>query len=166
MTRAKQVLIVTAVISLVLPGCRSKEYSALDPADALVVRSSVKLLADSVARDVTREGPNAWLRYFESSPGFFMASGGSLAFPNNDSASTFVRAFAAGMRRLELTWSDVRVDPLTSRLAVMGAAFHEVMTDTAGREIQFGGYFTAVAEETPAGWRLRDAHWSIIDHKQ
>lgn len=166
MPRAQQVLILTAVISLVLPGCRPKDSSAPEPGRALEVQVSVKLLADSIARDVTRDGPVAWLRYFESSPGFFMASGGSLAFPNNDSAATFVRAYAAGIHRLELTWSDVRVDPLTSHLAVMGATFHEVMTDTAGREMQFGGYFTAVAEETPAGWRLRDAHWSMIDHKQ
>jgi hypothetical protein len=166
MPRVHQVLILTSAIFLILPGCRPKDSSPLDAGRALEVRASVKLLADSIARDVTREGPNAWLRYFETSPGFFMASGGSLAFPNNDSAATFVRAFASGIRRLELTWNDVRIDPLTQRLAVMGAAFHEVMTDTAGREMQFGGYFTAVAEETPAGWRLRDAHWSIIDHKQ
>jgi hypothetical protein len=164
MPRAQQILILTAVISIILPGCQPKDPSPPEAGKSLEVRTRVKLLADSIARDVTRDGPIAWLSYFESSPGFFMASGGSLAFPNNDSAATFVRAFAAGISRLELTWSDVRIDPLTLHLAVMGATFHEIMMDTAGHQMQFGGYFTAVVEETPAGWRLRDAHWSMLNN--
>ena len=147
-------------------GCRSNDSSALDPGAAAEVQGAVRLLADSIAHDLTHEGPKAWLRYFESSPGFFMASAGSLTFPNYDSATAFVPRFASAIRRIELSWSDVRVDPLRSRLAVMGASFTEAITDTGGRELHIGGYFTAVAQQTPSGWRLRDAHWSVSDHHE
>ena len=156
-----RMLIFAIVAAALAPGCHSGEPSALDPGAAAEVQGAVRLLADSVAHDVTHDGPNAWLRYFDPAPGFFMASSGSIAFPNFDSAAAFVPRFAAGMRGIELSWNDVRVDPLTSRLAVMGASFTEVITDTAGGTLHIGGYFTAIARQTPSGWRLRDANWSM-----
>jgi hypothetical protein len=164
MPRTKQVLILATLICGVLPGCRSSSSSTLETGKALEVQASVRLLADSIARDVTREGATAWLRYFEASPGFFMASGGALEYPYNDSAVAGVRDFTSRTRQIELTWNDVRIDPLSARLAVMGASFRENITDTSGNQVRFGGYFTAVAEEIPAGWRLPDAHWSMLNH--
>jgi SnoaL-like domain len=161
--RNKYLLIFAALICGLLPGCRWSNSSTLEPGKALEVQAGVRLLADSIARDVTREGATAWLRYFEASPGFFMASGGALAFPDNNSAAAGVRDFTSRTRQIELTWKDVRIDPLTARLAVMGASFREVITDTSGNQMRIGGYFTAVAEEIPAGWRLRDAHWSMLN---
>ena len=152
-------------IAALAAGCGPNDSSALDPGASAEVRGAVRLLADSIAHDLTHDGPTAWLRYFEVSPGFFMASEGTLTFPNYDSAAAFVPRFASGVRRIALSWSDVRVDPLRSRLAVMGASFAEAITDTSGREITIGGYFTAVAEQTPSGWRLRDAHWSMKDNQ-
>jgi hypothetical protein len=159
-------LIFAVVTTALATGCGPGDSSALDPGAAAEVQGAVRLLADSIAHDVTHDGPNAWLRYFEPAPGFFMASAGSIAFPNFDSAAAFVPRFAAGIRAIELSWSGVRVDPLTTRLAVMGASFTEVITDTAGGQLHIGGYFTAIARQTPSGWRLRDANWSMGDQSK
>jgi hypothetical protein len=163
---AHRALMLTAVISAFLPGCVAKDSASPDAEKSLQVQTAVRLLADSIAQDVTRTGPGAWLRYFEATPRFFMASQGNLVFPDINAAGAGVHDFITRTRRIELTWADVRIDPLTPQLAVMGASFREIITDTTGNQMRIGGYFTAVAEETPAGWRLRDAHWSMADHQQ
>ncbi len=119
-------------------------------------------MAAAISRDLHTEGPNAWLRHFGRSPGFFMASDGTLAFPNNDSATVFVHQFATSMRRLELHWGTLRIDSLAPAVAQLAAPFDEVMVDTAGHETKISGYFTGVAVRGDSGWVLRNAHWSIV----
>jgi hypothetical protein len=122
----------------------------------------VSSMAAAISRDLHTDGPNAWLRYFGRSPGFFMASDGRLAFPSNDSATAFVHAFAKSVRRIELHWGALRVDSLAPGVAQLAAPFDEVVVDTAGREAKFSGYFTGVAVRADSGWTLRNAHWSIV----
>ena len=69
----------------------------------------VSSMAAAIARDLHSEGPNAWLRYFGRSSGFFMASDGTVAFPNNDSATVFVHALAKSMKGVELRWGTLRI---------------------------------------------------------
>ena len=126
-----------------------------------VIRREVSAYADTIALDLRREGPRAWLRHFERIPGFFMASDGRILFPDNDSADVFVEDLAGRIRSIDLRWGDLRVDPLTPTLAVLATPFHEVVTDTAGAALTFDGYFTAVAERDGSGWKLRNAHWSL-----
>jgi hypothetical protein len=133
---------------------------ALDAAHAAAIQDSVRDLASAIARDLERDGPTAWLSYFLDGPEFFMASDGQLVFPSVDSATSFVRGFAPGVAHMELRWEDMRIDPLTPGTAVLAASYHEVITDTAGSESRFQGYFTGVAVHTLTGWRLRDLHWS------
>jgi len=122
----------------------------------------VSSMAAAISRDLHSEGPSAWLRYFGRSPGFFMASDGRLAFPNNDSATVFVHALATSMKRIELHWGQLRVDSLAPGVAQMAAPFDEVLVDTAGHEAKFSGYFTGVAVRGDSAWTLRNAHWSIV----
>jgi hypothetical protein len=125
------------------------------------IRREVTAYADTIALDLQREGPRAWLRHFERTPAFFMASDGRLQFPDNDSADVFVEDLAGRIRSMDLQWGELRVDPLTPSLAVLATPFHEVVTDTAGTALRFDGYFTAVAEREGAGWKLRNLHWSL-----
>jgi hypothetical protein len=125
----------------------------------------VSKMAAAIARDLHTEGPNAWLRYFGRSPGFFMASDGAIAFPNNDSATVFVNALAKSTKRIELQWGTLRIDSLAPGVAQLAAPFDEVLTDTAGRDAKFSGYFTGVAVRGDSGWTLRNAHWSLTHAK-
>ena len=122
-------------------------------------------MVEMIAKDVTREGPVAWLRYFENTPGFFMASGGNLAFPDNDSATNFIKNdLVKIISKIELRWSNIRIDPLTPAFANVAANFHEDITDSTGKKMT-DGYFTGVAERAPQGWQLRNAHWSYLSIK-
>ena len=124
------------------------------------VRDSVQKMAGSIAKDIACEGPVAWLRYFENTPEFFMASEGQLVFPNNDSAKNFIKnTLVKSISKIELHWNNIRVDPLTTRLAGISANFHEDITDYEGKKIAEDGYFTGIAHQTPQGWQLRNAHW-------
>ena len=117
-------------------------------------------MASAIARDVAADGPNAWLRYFVDGPEFFMANNGNLQFSSFEAAKAFLATFSAGIAHLELTWVDIRVDPLAPGLAVMASRYREIITDTGGHVRKFDGYFTGLAVETDTGWKLRDAHWS------
>lgn len=95
-----------------------------------------------------------------------MASEGQLVFPNNDSAKNFIKnTLVKSISKIELHWNNIRVDPLTTRLAGIAANFHEDITDYEGKKITEDGYFTGIAHQTPQGWQLRNAHWSVITAK-
>ena len=67
--------------------------------------------------------------------------------------------------KIQLSWKNIRVDSLAEDLASLSANFHEDITDNTGKKIPEDGYFTAVAQHTIQGWRLCNAHWSIINGK-
>lgn len=141
-------------------GCVAPEATGFDAAHAEALRDSVEQFAQAVARDVSDEGPSAWLRYFESSPHFFMASDGQMVFPSYDSAAAFVAVLANEIADIQLAWTETRVEPLAPGLAILAASYEETLTDTAGISTAFGGYLTGVAANGAVGWRLRSAHWS------
>lgn len=148
------------VLLLLLISCSSNKDS-LTSTQILDVKLNVLRLADSIAAGVSHDGPIAWIRYFENSPEFFMASGGQLVFPDNDSANRFIRnSLVKIMPDIKLKWNDIRIDPLTLNLAGISAEFHEDFRDAAGNLSSEDGYFTAVAHKTEKGWKLRNAHWS------
>ena len=145
--------------------CHPNDSASLTTAQYSIVQDSVLQMASQIAADVSRDGPIAWLRHFADTTVFFMASDGQLMFPNYDSASIFIRNKLVKMiSKIELSWSDIRVDPLTAELAVMAASYKEVLTDSAGHimPLSGSGYFTAVAQQTSHGWQLRNAHWSSL----
>jgi ketosteroid isomerase-like protein len=149
-----------AGISMLLCSCHSVTPPKLSASSAREVDRGVRQMAAAIARDVAAGGPNAWLRYFADERGFFMANNGNLQFSSFEDAKTFLATFSAGIAHLELTWVDIRVDPLAAGLAVMAAGYRETFTDTGGHVRQFAGYFTGLAVQTDTGWKLRDAHWS------
>jgi hypothetical protein len=121
-------------------------------------------MAESIEKNVSQQGPVAWLRYFENTPDFFMASGGQLVFPNIDTATNFINTILIkSISKIELHWSNIRIDPLTPDLAGISAAFHEDITDAAGKKTPQDGYFTAIVHHTTQGWKLRNAHWSLAE---
>lgn len=139
---------------------------SLTSAQSSVIKDSVKQMVETIAKSISHEGPLAWLRYFENSPDFFMASDGQLVFPDNNAATNFLKnIYAKGVSRIELRWKNIRIDPLTSKIAGVAAFFHEEITDTAGKMSPSDGYFTGIVERTTQGWQLRNAHWSIIPAK-
>jgi len=115
----------------------------------------------TVAHDVTQEGPLAWSKHFESSPAFFMAVNGQMAFPSGAAAKAGIQNVALTLKHIDLKWGDdLRVDPLTPELAVVATPWHEIKTDAAGQTIEDGGFFTGLAEFRDGRWQFRDAHWS------
>ena len=154
------------MVSLALLGCSARtagsgELRQLTPASTAAVVDSVRTFMQTVARDVTQDGPLAWLKFFDAGPGFFMADNGQLAFPNAAAAEEGTRSFARTIDRIELTWGDdLRVDPLSAELAVVAASWREVQVDKAGHRIDEAGYFTGLAEYRGGRWRFRNIHWS------
>lgn len=140
----------------------SAELQSLTPArDAAATDESARTFMHTVAHDVTQDGPLAWLKFFDTGPGFFMAVNGQLAFPNAAAAKEGTQNFARTINRIDLTWgTDLRVDPLTAELAVVAASWREIQVDKAGQRIEEAGYFTGLVEYRDGHWRLRDAHWS------
>ena len=149
-----------------LAGCSASttgtaELRSLTSADAGAIGESARTFMRTVAHDVTQEGPQAWLRFFDTSPEFFMAVNGQLAFPNAAAAQEGTRNFARTINHIDLTWGDdLRVDPLTAQLAVVAASWREIQVDKAGHRIEEAGYFTGLAEYRDGRWRFRDIHWS------
>jgi hypothetical protein len=152
---------------LLISSCNQRNSSDLSQNQYSQVRDSVQEMARQIAIDISRNGPIAWLRHFSDTAAFFMASDGQLMFPNYDSASSFIRNKLVKMlTKIELSWTDTRVDPLNENLAMLAASFKEVMTDSAGGVRKESGYFSGLAQRTIKGWQLRNAHWSLLPQKE
>ena len=140
---------------------KSIALQSLAPARAAAVSDGVRALMQTVANDVTRDGPVAWCRYFDPGPDFFMAVNGQMAFPNGAAAQEGTRKFAQTIKHIELKWGDdLRVDPLTPGFAVVAASWREIQVDTAGHRLDEAGYFTGLVQYRNGRWEFRDAHWS------
>jgi len=125
------------------------------------VEREVRAYAQTVAHDVTQEGPAAWRRHFAESPAFFMAVDGRLVFPDSAAATAGIQDLTRTLKHIELQWGDdLRVDPLTPDLAVMAASWHEVLVDSAGKSVNANGFFTGLAEQRSGRWQFRNVHWS------
>jgi hypothetical protein len=154
-------LLCVSFLSVFLFSCKQSDTSLSD-SQSQEVKTDVLKLANQTASDISARGPIAWLDYFEDSPSFFMASGGSLALPDYNTANSFIKGTVVKMMpKITLKWSDIRVDPLTPQIAVMGAGFHEDVTDPSGKITPYDGYFTATVHETEKGWKFRNEHWSM-----
>lgn len=58
------------------------------------MRDSVRAFLEVIPVALAAEGPEAWLRFFEDAPSFFMASDGHAGFPGRDSADVFLKGFS------------------------------------------------------------------------
>jgi hypothetical protein len=147
-------------VACVLSMAKASE-SQLTENQAVIVDRDVRAFMRSVAHDVTQDGPLAWIKYFDSSPAFFMVVNGQMAFPDRTAAQEGTRKFAQTIRQIELNWGDdLRIDPLTAEVAIVAASWRENWVDTAGHRLDDAGYFTGVAEYRNGHWQFRDAHWS------
>lgn len=144
----------------IFTGSHARSSQSIAPARAATVEQNVRQLMQSVARDVSQQGPLAWLKYFEAGPSFFMAVNGQMAFADGTAASEGTQSFSRTIQHIELQWGDLRVDALTSEFAVVGAPWREISVDRAGRRLEDAGFFTALAEFRDGRWQFRNAHWS------
>jgi hypothetical protein len=156
-----------AALLLALTACARGDgtppASGLSASTRAAVIEGVRQLARDAAHGVTREGPAAWHRYFSTAPAFFMASEGQVVFSSGSAATHGIDDLTHLIRSIELRWSDdLRVDPLTADLAVMGSSWSELRVGVDGARVTERGYFTAVAERREGGWVFRNAHWSVL----
>ena len=158
-----KLLFVSALFILTVTFSCNNNAEELTSRQVDLIRDSVQKMAESIANDVSTEGPIAWVKYFEDVPDFFMASDGKLQFPTGDSAQKFIKnTLVKNISNIRLKWSSIRIEPYTLKLANLACDFHEDITDFNGKTISEDGYFTGIAEETLQGWKLRNAHWSSI----
>ena len=155
-------LLVAITFAACVP-CRAaaSDSHSVTPDEALAVDRAVRAFMQNVSHSVTQDGPLAWIRYFDTSPAFFMAVNGQIAFPNAAAAQEGTRKFAQTIRQIELQWGDdLRVDPLTEQFAIVAGSWREIQVDTTGHSITETGYFTGLAEYHEGHWQFRNAHWS------
>lgn len=156
------------LVALALAGCGahlggSREPESLTPAQAAAVEAGVRAFAQTVAHDVTQDGPLAWQKHFAESKAFFMAVNGQMAFPDRATATAAMPNIARAFKHIELQWGDdLRVDPLTANLALVATSWHEVLVDASDHSVDEKGYFTGIAEYRDGRWQFRDAHWSTV----
>jgi len=128
---------------------------------AAAVEKGVRAFAEGVARDVTRDGPIAWQKYFSDSPEFFMAVNGHLVFPSGTAAREAMKEVARAFTHIELRWGDdLRIDPLGPDVAVMATSYHEARIDASGVHVDEDGFFTATVEYRNGRWQIGNVHWS------
>jgi hypothetical protein len=160
-SRIRSLLLAVTLAACVPCAAGAGHSHSVTPDGASSVDQAVRAFMLAVSHSVTQDGPMAWIKYFDSSPAFFMAVNGQMAFANATAAQEGTRTFAQTVPHIELKWGDdLRVDPLTNEFAVVAVSWREIQVDTAGHSVTETGYFTGVAEYRDGRWQFRDAHWS------
>jgi hypothetical protein len=153
------VLCSISLLAILLSSCH--HHHPMTEAESTVIKDNVRQLTTAIARDISTKGPAAWLDHFDNAPGFFMASDGSLDFPDYGAAKRFILdTLVKNIPKIKLNWTAVRIYPLSRRLAAIGADFHEVLTTADGKDMPVEGYFSGTAALTGQGWKLLNLHWS------
>ncbi|MDQ6769609.1 MAG: hypothetical protein M3Z54_06440 [Gemmatimonadota bacterium] len=142
---------------------RTATTTPLDHHRSALIGDSVRVFAAALANDLSARGMEAWSEHLVLTPRFFMAAGGRMIFPTGDSARRGLVSVRRAISRMNFEWEGpVRVEPLAPGLAIMGAPYRELRTDTSGRNVDERGFMTAVVSHVGPEWRLLDAHWSTI----
>jgi hypothetical protein len=150
-----------AAITLITYVLRPGDFVAMPPATAHTVDVDVRSFAQTVAHDVSADGPSAWQKHFSDAPSFFMAVNGKLVWSNGAAAASGLQDVARAFKKIDLQWGDdMRVDPLTPHLAMLASSYHEAQVSAAGQRRIDDGYFTGIAEYRNGRWQFRDVHWS------
>jgi hypothetical protein len=153
-------------ISCLAFSCHTKT-SALDTNEKNLVTDGIRRWTSSLISDLSIHGPVAWLNYFEESPDFFMVANGQLAFKDYQSGKVFVEdTLIKYFVKINLQLNQLRIDPLTSNLASIGAGFHEELIDSAGKMTLADGYLTGLVKQTNNGWKFRNLQWSMSNFKK
>lgn len=150
------------VFSFVLAVSCKQSPLPLSPAQMEENKEQATAMALNISKDISKNGPAAWLNYFENTPDFFMASDGNLVFKDYESARKFIlNTLVKTVPQIKLRWENIKTSVISDDFATLGAAFKEELTDTTGKVLFVTGYFTGTAHKTDDGWKLRNAHWSI-----
>jgi hypothetical protein len=149
------------LMMIVFTGCTYSNPQLIG-VESSAVKDSVTQMAARISIDISTHGPAAWLNYFENSPGFFMASDGMLVFKDYKTAKTYtLDTVVKNFKKIDLSWKNLKIDPLTANYASLGADFHEDITLANGQSLSIGGYVTATAHFDGSKWRLRNMNWAI-----
>lgn len=140
--------------------CDPAPSANISSAESQQINLEVQLFMDSIPEGLADDGPMAWLRFFEDTPQFLMASDGQIAFANRESAVTFLDGFSPTVSTMSLTWKDMRVELLSSSTATVASAYHESITSTDSTTVSFGGFVTGVVRKGDDGWKVQHLHWS------
>jgi hypothetical protein len=151
------------LIPIISIGSLSCSYSKqqLTPEEIQQVRVSVTQFTSNMARDLSAKGPITWNDYIDDSPNFFMADVGQIVFKDGSKAKVFIQdTLSKSITKIDLTFSNMRIDPLTKNIAIIGSDYHEDITNSSDVSASYDGYFTGTALKENDQWKLRDAHWS------
>jgi hypothetical protein len=152
--------LVSAVLWIALAACAGGENEVFDASRRQAVRDSARAFFESIPAELAGDGPDAWLRLFDPSTSFFMASDGQVALADRAAAEAFLAGFSPTVARVELVWEDVRIEPLAPGVAVVAAAYREAIVLADGSVSRFGGYVSGVARNRGGSWALQHLHWS------
>ena len=156
----KYLALLLPVVAVLTFSC-SYSKQQLTPDQISSVQLGVTQFAANMARDLSEKGPIAWNDYMDDSPNFFMADVGQIVFKDGPKAKAFITdTLSKSIKKINLTWSNMRIDPLTPNIAAVGSDYHEDITNSSGATSSFDGYFTATVVLENDQWKLRDAQWS------
>jgi len=158
----KNWLLILPAIAIVAFSC-SYSKPQLTPDEISHVKEGVTQFTNNLAGDLTARGPIAWEDYIDTSANFFMADVGQLVLRSGPSAKIFIQdTLSKSITKINLKWSNMRIDPLSNTISAVGSDYHEDITNSSGITASYDGYFSGVVLFADGKWKLRDAHWSEI----
>ncbi|MCA8978055.1 MAG: nuclear transport factor 2 family protein [Planctomycetes bacterium] len=139
-----------------LAACASPPLSAT--AETATV-AEIRRDLESIPAALAARGPNGWLGHCDPAD-FRMISDGAVKFASFGELRTAMAGFAMTVRAMELNWRDLRIEPMTDRLAWFSTAYDERITDTVGGESTFDGSVTGMLRRVGNRWLITRLHWS------
>jgi len=149
-----------AFLYCIIACCNSSHSSSNET--SFKMKEEVILMLDSVRNDIGWNGPIKWIKYFEDTSAFYMASEGKLVFSDYNAAKKFITdTLVHKVSGIVLDWQNINIDSICENTVAINTYYHEdlmIINDSAIHEM---GYCTAIADRTNTGWKFRTLHWSV-----
>jgi uncharacterized protein (TIGR02246 family) len=131
------------------------------PASTTADTVGVRAAFDSLDAAVKRLDARGTLALYDTSSAFVHVFDGNVV-RSRPAYDALVPSIYGGLRTIDSHIDSVFVVPLGPGTAAVVAAFHETVTDTAGRKSAARGTWTNVFVKRDGGWRIAAAHSSHV----
>jgi ketosteroid isomerase-like protein len=144
---------------LVASACGPSPEGSLSAAHSAAIGDSVRATLSAFIGRMEATDGDSIARFYADDPRFTWTANGAVVARTVAQIRAGITALA-GYPRWRLEYLSPTVVPLAAGVAAVTTNYTQTLTDSAGKDLTFGGALTLLWIHTPGGWKILQGHSS------
>ena len=149
------------LISLIATSC--SQSPALTNAQSAQIENEIQEMLHAYNAEIKTSGLMAEFRYLDDSPQFYWIPPGFTSPLSYDSVTAIIRQNAGKYQRVDNSFDELRIIPLTAEIATYSGRLRSIITDTANHVTNCTMIESGVLIKRTDGWKLLSGQTSLLD---